>query len=189
MGSNVILKPKEVWEYFNENIDDLKEKMHLIAEHTEYGVEIYITEVDELPKVIAFADDVQYDEEMIVSENDCKDTITRFYDTFLTEKFIELLSEAEILEQLSTEDIIAERETELDDAVSDFLYVALNGVVDTDFDGDFEKVCRDIKEHFLEYLARDQKLKVYRPMILEDEETGEDFYEEYPYECLVYDEK
>ena len=51
-----------------------------------------------------------------------------------------------------------------------------------------EYVIKDCKEHFLEYLYRKHKFNIRRPMVLEDE-SGEDFYEEYPYPCLVFEDE
>lgn len=49
------------------------------------------------------------------------------------------------------------------------------------------EVIQDCKDHFLEYMYRKFGLTIRRPMILEDED-GEDFFEEYPYECMVFED-
>lgn len=40
----------------------------------------------------------------------------------------------------------------------------------------------EILDYFLEYLGFEQRLTVYRPMFITDDETGEEVYTEYPYD-------
>ena len=90
--------------------------------------------------------------------------------------------DAYILEEdREREDEIEERELELTEATEVFV----NAVAD-DLQIDSE-VIEECKEHFLEYLYRKFGLTIRRPMVLEDEE-GEDFFEEYPYECMIFED-
>ena len=95
-------------------------------------------------------------------------------------------------ENLSQEDMIAERETELDDAVISLLDAVLDGDSQMEIYEkgiDLEELCTDLKDYIIEHLAKDYGLtSIRRPMILEDDETGEDFFTENPYECMVYDD-
>ena len=50
------------------------------------------------------------------------------------------------------------------------------------------EVYDDLKEHFLEYMARKWGLVIHRPMFLEDE-NGEEFYEDYPYDCIEFEDE
>ena len=50
-----------------------------------------------------------------------------------------------------------------------------------------EEIADDVKEHTLEYIARRHGLPIYRPMYLEDED-GKDFYSEYPYEEMIFED-
>ena len=83
--------------------------------------------------------------------------------------------------------LIDEREDEIDAAVDDFLAVILqtNGY---EYDSAIDEIHDDAKEHFIEYLARKFKFEIYRPMYLEDE-NGEDFFEEYPYGCMEFEDE
>ena len=92
--------------------------------------------------------------------------------------------EESLLEQ---QDAIEEREMELDIAVSEFISAVLGGDAYLDSE-DYDDIIEDCKDHFLEYLARKHGLDIFRPMVLEDED-GEDFYEEYPYECMEFDDE
>ena len=76
---------------------------------------------------------------------------------------------------------IEAREFELSEATEIFV----SSVV-SDIEVDPE-VIEDCKEHFLEYMYRKFGLSIHRPMVLEDEE-GEEFFEEYPYECMEFED-
>lgn len=53
-------------------------------------------------------------------------------------------------------------------------------------DESFE-IAEDVLDHMCEYLYRKYGISARRPMILEDE-NGEEFFEEYPYECMEFDD-
>ena len=80
---------------------------------------------------------------------------------------------------------IDEREEELDDALMYFLEAACEGQPCIFLDDD---EIEEIKDHFCEYLWKKYKLHIYRPMWLEDE-NGEEFFSNYPYEVMIYDEE
>ncbi len=126
------------------------------------------------------------------SADECEATVKEVLKKYLSysdeddeensEEFVEL-DDDEI------EDVITEREDWLDQATMDFL----DAVIGEDFEeydadtlGTFVEDC---KNHFVEYLARKFSVPVFRPMYLEDVETGEDFYTEYPYEDMVFDDE
>lgn len=186
---NIIISAVDMWAYFKDNEKELKTTEHLIAENDEYGVEIYLTEQQDKPCFTVTADGYEYEEESAVSEADCRKTIEALYDKYLTEKFLEVEPVESLLDQ---EDMIAEREMELDDAIM----LMLDTIVEEDAaillscnTNNLDEICDDIKDHMLEYIARKHGIEIRRPMILEDDETGEDFFTEYPYECMVYDDE
>ena len=43
-----------------------------------------------------------------------------------------------------------------------------------------------LKDHVCEWLYQECRLSVNRPMFLEDE-NGDEFYEEFPYDCMEFD--
>lgn len=87
------------------------------------------------------------------------------------------------------EERIEQREQELTDIIDDLLYMILEddfySVVGCEA---YNAIVDDLKEHLLEYLWRKHGISVRRPMELIDKESGRIFYDEYPYECMVYDE-
>ena len=85
--------------------------------------------------------------------------------------------------------MIAERELELDDAFTMLLDTLIEEDLGLFFGAEADEILEDIKDHTLEYLYRKHGISVRRPMVLEDEETNEDFFEEYPYDSMVFEDE
>lgn len=189
MAAKITIPASDVWSYFQDKREDLKSHMHQIAGNSEYGVEIYITEDCGLPSIVVTADDVQVYDETAVNEHDCQKTVENIYDEYLTSKAIEALSEEDDdeLTALEIEDMIDERESELDTAVYEFVMTAIQDAYYDDYTSDLDDICDDLKEHFLEYMARKHGLPVYRPMMLEYEDGTEEM-SEYPYEDMEFED-
>lgn len=188
MAAKITVSASDIWGYFQDNIEDLKSHMHQIADNSEYGVEIYITDDCGLPSIVVTADDAQVYDETAVNEHDCQKTVEKIYDEYLTSKIIETLAmDDDKLSALEIEDMIDERESELDAAVYEFVITAIQGAYFDDYTSDFDDICEDLKEHFLEYMARKHGLPIYRPMMLEYEDGTEEM-SEYPYEDMEFDD-
>ena len=198
----IVLEPSEVWKYYTDNKVKLENSVYEIASNDEFGIEIDITVLHNKLNVAVFADFNEVYSETIYGEDDCKYTINEIYEEYLTDKVFETLygNVFGLRSRLSSEidgpddtssiekDMIDERELDLDDAVHEFLYAVCSGEYAADFVMDIDdNLVEDVKDHFLEYLAREWEIPIYRPMYLEDED-GEVFFEEYPYDCMVFEE-
>lgn len=186
MACKIYVPATEVCGFFLKNKKRLEDGVELIAENCEYGIEVYLTEALGLPKVEVYADGDLVYEETVIDRECCAETMENVYDTYLTDNVVKILSGED---EISQDDEIDQRETELDMLVTDFI----TGVMSTGgyFDSgaaDADEIVDDCKEHFLEYLARKHGLRVYRPMYLEDED-GNEFFDEYPYECMEFDDE
>ena len=191
MMRNITVKPADIVEFYQKNKFRLSQEADDIAENEAIGVIIYLSDQNGRPMITVSADD------MLVAEvstgiDGLKDLVQTMYDTYLDEQsFISAMTEGEddgeYDEEELAEALINEREDELDAAVDDFLATVLqtNGY---EYDSAIDKIHDDVKEHFLEYLARKFKIELYRPMYLEDE-NGEDFFEEYPYDCMEFEDE
>lgn len=195
MAQHIIVQASEVWDLFQRKREFLETNQMKIAENNEFGVEIFLEESRGKPNIIAYLDDDEIYSELCMSESDCEITVQMFYDEYLTEKIInKYFGEQEDgcaydgLTHFEKQSEIDSREAELDMAVEDFLSVALDGFVLDDVVDISGVICEDVKEHFLEYLARKWRLHIRRPMYLEDD-GGEEFFEEYPYECMEFDDE
>lgn len=204
---HIIVEHTDIVEFYLANQLLLIHDYEKVAENEDIGVEIYLTNTNNHPVLSVFADGNQCNE--ISTSVDNLEKLTEFmYDTYLDEQnFIaattsddgdegavyfddpypdDMEGEAYSEEELER-NLIDDRETELDAAVEDFLAVVLQtgGVI---ADPTMDEIHDDVKEHFLEYLARKHKIDIYRPMNLVDED-GEEFFEEYPYECLEFEDE
>lgn len=187
----IIIEPCRLWGYIQEQDkhSELDGVMCEIAKNEEYGIAVYITRdgKNDRYSILVEADDMEIFSDYIYDKEDAEETCNMVYDNYLTDKVFELFFESEDDTTLSQEDKIELREEELDESVTSFIMDVLGG--DTYFDSvDFDDIVKDCKEHFLEYMARKHGFEIYRPMILEDE-NGEDFFEEYPYECMEFDDE
>lgn len=182
MPALILYSPEETWEHFQENKDELKKSMIMIANNIEYGVEIYITEKNNLPNFVVTADNIQVFEEGAVNEADCIRTANKIYDLYLTTRAISSLDSSFDYEN---EELISNRESELDIAVYSFISEVLGGCPIND--NIFDEIVDDVKDHFIEYLARKFELDPYRPMVIEYDDGSESF-EEYPYKYLEFDD-
>ena len=190
-GAQIIIEPKKLWDYVQKHKSSLGATMFEIAKNEQYGISIYLSETEQhCPCITVEADDSEVYSERIVSETDAEKTCSKIYDEYLTDKVVDILTEiAEDEEEslLEQQDAIEEREMELDIAVSEFISAVLGGDAYLDSE-DYDDIIEDCKDHFLEYLARKHGLDIFRPMVLEDED-GEEFYEEFPYDCMEFDDE
>lgn len=172
MVNNVIVTPSEVWSYFHAHRTELSTTMNLIAENSDGTIGIYITEKDGEPNFIVENDDDIIDENMAISKVDCEETARELYSEYLGD------------DEFDMKEIIADREDEITVLFQNLLFDLL---VDTANEDIIDDIVEDVKEHTLEYIARKHSMPIYRPMYLEGED-GEDFYSEYPYEEMIFED-
>lgn len=184
---DIILEPSEVWGYFQRNAGKLQSSYHLIASNDEYGAEIYIS-ADSYgeAQIIAELDGDRMETTVVSNAEECEKVCRSVYDDYLTPSAVSTATQAEDeIDRANEEECLIEaREQELDGATYDFLMVALDG----EYQEDMDAIIETAKERFLEFIAREMKLPVFRPMHLEDED-GEEFFSEYPYENIIYDDE
>lgn len=191
MSEQITVTPSEVWNYYYAHKQDLKTHMHLIASNEDYGVEIYITDENNDPCIVVTADDRQVFSDTAITLKDCGDLATKVYDDYLTDKALDILTTpAEQEEELTEEEAINLRESEIDCAVYNFLTEVLEGYVDLD-SRHTDEICDDLKEHFLEYMYRKHDLPIRRPMYLIFDEDGKEVEEfvEFPYEEMEFEDE
>lgn len=192
MGIDVHVPADEVWSFFQKNIDRLSEEMVAIAENTDTEYAVYLTEDYGHPTFFVCKGDLPPEyEEGAINPKDCEQTVKKCYAQYLfpvqvktpnSYPFQEDDEESTSLQ--ATHDLVYEREDELRLALCDFLQVVL---MDLEEGADIESyygpgVIDEILDYFLEYLGFEQKLPVYRPMFITDDETGKEVYTEYPYD-------
>lgn len=186
----IIVEPDGLWRYLQEQDknEQFRGAIYEIARNEEYGISVCVSkDKDGVYCITVDADDVEIYSDYICDEHEAEEVCSKIYDDYLTDKVIEILMDIDEESTLVQADEIEMREEELTELVLSFVTEVLGG--DTYFDGaNIDEIVDDCKEHFLEYMARKHGLAIYRPMILEDED-GEDFFEEYPYECMEFDDE
>ena len=194
----IYYEPETVWDIFQSikakpDPDDTVE----LAENPDFGVSIVLScdyfGTNLLPNIIVYMDDMELYSEIVVNEGDCRKTVDNIYRDYLyDERLVSAVVDREMKEleeKTFMEDEIEQRDGELYDAVSDMLDVFMNA----DNFGwpvssrESDEIITDLIENIGEYLYREHDISIYRPMILEDGD-GEEFFEEYPYDCMEFDE-
>lgn len=194
MGVDVHIPANEVWSFFQKNKDRLTEEMVVIAENTDTEYAVYLTEDYGYPTFFVCKGDLPPEyEEGAINPKDCEQTAKKCYAQYLypvqvnSEKSFPPFPPEEddsrlALQRMKDEEY--EREDELRLALCDFLQIVL---IDLEDGVDIESyygpgIIDEILDYFLEYLGFEQRLPVYRPMFITDDETGEEVYTEYPYD-------
>lgn len=195
MGVHIYVAANTVWAFFQSHKDRLSKEMVVIAENKDTEYAVYLTEDNALPLFSVCKGDAKSEyEECVLTETGCNEAAKRLYAQYLFPVMVvdgkkcppELPEEEpEDLTRQDMEDAQYEREDELSLALCDFLSVVLQKSIDNSpeiMDTYGEMFVNEVLDHFLEYLAQEQCLPIYRPMIITDEETGCEVYTEFPYE-------
>lgn len=200
MEGEIFVTPEEMWSYFQEKKDVLQSgNMIGIASNELAGIEVFLECDNGHPLFSVYIDDEFEYSEMAMDEVDCRYTVGRIYDDYIRnyirnyigkelDEIVEDVEEEEIPASTATiEDEIYERDVELDDALIDFLNVVLEKSTYS-FLSFSDDELQDMKDHFLEYIARKYDIDIYRPMYLEGENGTEEFFE-YPYGEISYEDE
>lgn len=201
MGVKIYVHPDEVWSFFKQNKKRLENEMVIIAENTDTEYAVYLTEYHTMPQLLACKGDKAPEYKEVTNEDGCSKVTKKFYTSYLypvmvtTDKYsildnIDDDDDAEDMTRQDMEDAQYEREDELQLALCSFLAVVLGEEMFCDETDIMEfygtEFVNDVLDNFLEYLATEYSLQIYRPMIVTDEETGCEIYTEYPYDADSY---
>ena len=188
MSEKIYLKPEDAWVFFCKNKARLEKEMVEVARSSCGEYTIYLTMDEALnPKFLVYEygnDEDPVYEEWCVNETDTENTALRVYKRYL---YLDLDDgedggEEDIYQ--ARDDEIYQREDALRLAMLDFLACALqersgDDVVKTQG----ESFVAETLDYILEYISLDHGIPIYRPMFVDDPETGEEVFEEFPYFC------
>ena len=183
-NANIIVEAQDIWAYFKEHRAELLHDMVTVAENDDFDVIIYLTNDGGKPCLMIESSNVQSTEFSIEDESSCELTVTEVYDTYLTDKIIEVIAEEEMEADLELEATMEEREADITSFFERLIEDLFpdEPILYTDLMSDLVEDC---KEHMLEWLYRKHGMSVYRPMELEDEDGV--FTEDYPYEFMEFE--
>lgn len=204
MSTRIHIPADDVWQFFFDNKDRCRREMVEIAVNDETQYRVYLTDDNGYPMlaVCHSDDDIEY-EEGAIDKDDCTDTVQRIFIRYLIPVDIGISGDGkkafadfpaddikvgndEEDEGQERLDLIYEREDELTLSLCDFLAVVFNmdGAGGAElFNVISESEVSEILDDFLDYLNRDHGFTdIWRPTFIPDDETGEEFYTEYPYD-------
>lgn len=197
LGVKIHVPADEVWSFFQKNKDRLSEEMVLIAENEETEYSLYLTEEDGLPLFsMCKGDDEPEYEEGAINEKDCADTAKQCCVKYLMPVIVnsskgyggvwnEEEDDIPFSYRDEQEEIIENREWELLFAMADFIITATKDNTCSDgsdyIDTYGADLVQEILDEVLQKLAEEYGLSIYRPMMVNDDETGGDMLIEYPY--------
>lgn len=180
--------PSDIWDIFLKNKDRLRDDMIPVAQNDDFGVEICLTEFNGVGLLSVTVDGDCVQEETIVGRNDAEETASELYDLYITGNVMNTLMEIAYPDEeneADQQDMIDDRELELDDALYDLL-----SVLDPNFNhmsANADEIYSFLKDLIAESLFKKFGISIYRPMYLEDTD-GNSCFEEYPYSEMEFDD-
>lgn len=179
---------EEVWETFYKDPTAFCGSVTEIASEEEYGISVYLSNEMGYPWVTVLCDDDICEDIAFVSKDECSETMKDIYNTYLTGSFINGVVSEESDDELSDE-AMYRREDDLDDAFGYLLSVITEdktAAVPSKklTNKEIDEIAESLKEHTLRYLYKKFGLRIYRPMVFEDE-NGKDYVDPYPYDSLM----
>ena len=187
MSEKIYVSPCEMEQYIEEQIEDLKDYQHLVAENKELGTSVWLGFSDDVGPVV----NVEADGDLLYtapvsSFYDTEMGFRRIYDKYLTNQVFQITcpseEEAENEEDDEPEAAAESREQELLQLARDFVYGVYDGAREFTYsDSDVAQFL----ESALDYLARNVCPSIKRPLYLTNPDGGVS-YEPYPYECMTF---
>ena len=191
MAKVVTVEPVDLWDYYHDHEDELKTEMHEIAEDAEKGVSIYITDNGGKPAVVVVVDEEEAYRENMISSGDCNASTVAIFNDWLDGYREDPGEDEEIddpygifLTDSQKDNMILEREEELEIAFEDLAFTLLGGSEIGAFPGEMEALAAELKDLVIDYVAKMYNGDFYRPQYIVDE-YGTESFELYPYK---YDE-
>lgn len=175
---DIYISAEEAWDYFNNHAAELEEDMLLMAEDDRTGMSVYMSEDCGDPVFYVYDDDTLIDEDSAINKVGCYEAVKNLFSEYLEDDDDEDIEDES---SLLHEEEIDYSESELERTFYSLMTSLVEDFLDCE---EYSEILDDVKEHTLEYIARKHKLKIRRPMWLEDEKGV--FYSEYPYEQMVF---
>lgn len=185
------LEADQVWSYALTYLDELQSCPYTIATDSHACCEIKLKVVDDQPMIIVLICGEIEEEYYPVDEDECIEILQDVFWEYLDEYSISfgkattsVSNASSILDENEDElDEIDERESELIEAIDEFIGVAVPNMFD--FDEPVDEIYNDLIDIICEYLYRERNISVYRPMYLESDDGNKEFHE-YPYANMEF---
>lgn len=201
VGVRIHLDAYDVWQFFEENVERLGKEMVCIAENVDTGYNICLEEKSGIPFFKVFRDEEFEYGEAATCGLECREVTKKLYWKYLfpitvvEDRFCDFPQNApesddypfdkdpeDPEEQIQIlDDIVYERDDELNMASMDFLATLLNVTPDEVELMTYEGFCADFVKKVGEMLAEECNISIYHPVWMPADETGYQHYNEYPY--------
>lgn len=173
--AEMYFEPNEVWDFYEKDSNDTD---FVIATDDKFGIEIFVsTNLRGMkPSICVECYGDQIDEEFFDNSDECERIATEFYSNYIDgniHHIIEVCNSKDKPEEIgvppeemSVDEMIDERELELEIAVDEFLATVAPDL--KDYTDDIDEVYEEVIEIVCRYLYKNYDVSVYRPMYLED---------------------
>lgn len=173
----IYLQPQEIWEHYEQHRAEIDEKPEAVAEDAELGITIFMVGNISFLTLVVIDADLEIVEEIDVDNGvDCCVSADELYRAYIDGDDFQLPDDdrCSLTDEIRADDI-DDRESELDSIIEDLLY----GICPDELDELYPEM-NNIKDHICEWLYKEYKVDIYRPMYLEDED-GNEVYKDFPY--------
>lgn len=170
----IYMNKEDIKEYWQSNAGG-SYMQHKVAEYDERDCEVYISIEDGVLKFTIIKGGNVCGEYTAYGEDD----VDFIFDEIEEEDLSPIIPEEFCM---TAQEKIAEREEELNDLITDFVYNITNGDEGLDPEG-----TERFKDMVCELLYREFGISVRRPMVLQDED-GNESISEYPYDEIDFDD-
>ncbi len=183
----IIFHPEELWAYFEEHREELRDEPKVVARNDALGIQICISaDIAKSGLMIAVSEDEEsIDDTTAFNGIDCCLKARAFYDKYLSVDYSTITFLDEMAKHDREDEEIEDREGELRDAADDFLWSILG---QTGLEAMDDENVEEFIDDVCELLYKKYGFDIYRPMRLEDED-GKEFYEEYPYDHMEFEDE
>lgn len=184
MGAKILTSADNVWKYYTEHTKELARTTKLVACNEEFDIEIHITDESGVMNATVYLGNVEVATEDVIDYADCRETMKGMYQKYIydAENFVK--SRQQEAEYEDEEELIEDRENEMDDAVYDLLSTFCGGSFIDAASKETQEIIEDIKDTLCEMLFEKHGIEVYRPMYIADDDGNEEF-SLYPYAELA----
>ena len=217
MDPVIHIRPAEGWGYFVKNKDRLSEELVEIAANEATNTSVYMTEEEGQPYLYVYRDDKKIFQSACTTIYETDRNLRVVYATYMNDlEVVEdkddedddpaepeelppdpddddappVNSDLDAMSEKEFQDYINEREDVIFAAVSDLISVLTEDSVSALEVDPTDDACIDnIINHIVEYLAIDCGLRIRRPMIVLEDDTGFEVRTEYPYEEYDFSEE
>lgn len=163
------IDPHKVWDFYKSNRGSLAFDTREILTDDTGNISVHITDEDDELEIYVMVNGIVSYTRSAQDEESCVDVVEDIIDRFFPEEDDDIYNKR-----------VEGNEVSLDSLLYDFLDEIIADMAEVE---DIDELCDEVKDLVCEHLAYNRGITVRRPMILEDE-NGEDFYTNHPYEYL-----